>query len=205
MIKTILWDFDGVILDSMKIKGDGFVELFREYDTEQVKRLEEYHYKYGGVSRFEKIKHFHVEILKQSVSQEAVGRLADRFSEIIEKKLNNKSNLIEETVEFIENNYTRYNFHIVSGAEHNELNKLCDTLGLSKYFISIDGSPTKKETLIKNIIEKYSYKIDEIVLIGDSVNDYYAANTNKIVFCGYNNFDLKQYGNYIESFKNFIL
>ena len=32
MIKTVLWDFDGVILDSMKIKGEGFVSLFKEFD-----------------------------------------------------------------------------------------------------------------------------------------------------------------------------
>ena len=44
MIKTILWDFDGVILDSMKIKGDGFVQLFRDYKKTDVKILEKYHY-----------------------------------------------------------------------------------------------------------------------------------------------------------------
>ena len=54
MIKNILWDFDGVILNSMKIKGDGFVELFQDYDKKLINQLEKYHYNNGGISRFEK-------------------------------------------------------------------------------------------------------------------------------------------------------
>ena len=38
--KVVLWDFDGVLIDSMKIKGDGFVELFENYDDEFIAKLE---------------------------------------------------------------------------------------------------------------------------------------------------------------------
>ena len=192
-MKNILFDFDGVILDSMKIKGDGFKELFKEYDEELVSKLEKFHYENGGVSRFEKIKYFYNEILRQEVSEEKVLELADKFSKIIEKKLYNNENLIEETIEFIEKNHKKFNLHIVSGAEHNELNKLCNFFGISKYFISINGSPTAKEILVKNIISKYNYKKEETVLIGDSINDYNAAIKNGIEFYGYNNDELKKF------------
>jgi len=192
-MKNILFDFDGVILDSMKIKGDGFKELFKEYDEELVSKLEKFHYENGGVSRFEKIRYFYNEILRQEVSEEKVLELADKFSKIIEKKLYNNENLIEETIEFIEKNHKKFNLHIVSGAEHNELNKLCNFFGISKYFISINGSPTAKEILVKNIISKYNYKKEETVLIGDSINDYNAAIKNGIEFYGYNNDELKKF------------
>lgn len=192
-MKNILFDFDGVILDSMKIKGDGFKELFKEYDEELVSKLEKFHYENGGVSRFEKIRYFYNEILRQEVSEEKVLELADKFSKIIEKKLYNNENLIEETIEFIEKNHKKFNLHIVSGAEHNELNKLCNFFGISKYFISINGSPTVKEILVKNIISKYNYKKEETVLIGDSINDYNAAIKNGIEFYGYNNDELKKF------------
>ena len=39
MIKNILFDFDGVILDSMKIKGDGFVELFQDYEKNDIGKI----------------------------------------------------------------------------------------------------------------------------------------------------------------------
>ena len=35
-IKTIFWDFDGVILDSMPIRDYGFAKIFKEFDKELV-------------------------------------------------------------------------------------------------------------------------------------------------------------------------
>ena len=34
MIKNILFDFDGVILDSMPVRDFGFREIFKEFDKE---------------------------------------------------------------------------------------------------------------------------------------------------------------------------
>ncbi|MFA6136947.1 MAG: HAD hydrolase-like protein [Sulfurimonas sp.] len=205
MIKTILWDFDGVILDSMKIKGDGFKELFKEYDEEHLQLIEKYHYENGGVSRFEKIKYFFNSILGQEISKEMVEEFALKFAIIIEQKLYDKSNLMKETLHFIENNYRKYNFHIVSGAEHNELNELCKYFELSKYFKSIDGSPTKKEVLVKNVLEKYEYKKEETALIGDAMTDYYASAANEIKFYGFNNPNLRKFENYIDRFEDLKL
>jgi phosphoglycolate phosphatase-like HAD superfamily hydrolase len=206
MIKTILWDFDGVILDSMKIKGDGFLELFNGYDKKYLDKLEIFHYANGGVSRFEKIKYFYKNILSQDISEEKIITLADKFAEIIKLKLINEDNLICETVEFIKCNYKKYNFHIVSGAEHNELNNLCDNFQLSQYFKSIDGSPTKKDILVANILEKYGYKKDETILIGDAITDYNASVKNGIKFYGYNNTKLKEYSAiYITKYKEVFL
>lgn len=202
-IKTIFWDFDGVILDSMKIKGDGFIELFKEYDEMYLNKLEQYHYDNGGVSRFEKIKYFFNEILQKDITEKEVIEFADKFAEIINKNLFNPSNLIEDSVSYIKENYKKYNFHIVSGAEHNELNELCKYFELDKYFISIDGSPTKKDVLIKNILESYNYLASETIMIGDAITDYNASITNGIEFYGYNNTNLVDLQNYITSFKSF--
>jgi len=202
-IKTILWDFDGVILNSMKIKGDGFIELFKGYDNKYLLELKKYHYANGGVSRFDKIRYFYSDILQKNIEENKVIILADKFSNIIENKLNNKDNLIKETVDFIKVNYNKYNFHIVSGAEHIELNELCGNFELAQYFKSIDGSPTKKDVLVKNVIEKNKYKKEETILIGDAMTDYYSAVKNGIKFYGYNNLKLRKYGNYIDSFEGF--
>lgn len=200
MIKNILWDFDGVILNSMKIKGDGFIELFKEYDEMYLNKLEQYHYDNGGVSRFEKIKYFFNEILQKDITEREVIKFADKFAEIINKNLFNPSNLIEDSVSYIKENYKKYNFHIVSGAEHNELNELCKYFELDKYFISIDGSPTKKDVLVKKVLEKFNYKKNETILIGDAITDFNAANLNEILFYGYNNLELIKYDNYINYF-----
>lgn len=203
MIKNILFDFDGVILDSMKIKGDGFVELFKEYSKASLQALETYHYANGGVSRFEKIRYFFNEILHTQVSEKEVETLAQQFAQIIAEKLFDSNNLIGETIDYIQNNFTHYNCHIVSGAEHQELNILCEHFGISQYFKSIQGSPTIKSDLIAKTLQQYCYRAEKTLLIGDSINDYEAAIANRILFSGYNNKDLKPLGNYIESFVGF--
>lgn len=111
------------------------------------------------------------------------------------QSLSDKKYLINDTVNFIKNNYKKYNFHIVSGSEHNELNFLCQKLDLSQYFISINGSPTPKNQLIKNLLESYNYNISQTILIGDSINDYEAASVNKIGFYGFNNENLRDKSN----------
>jgi len=204
MIKTILWDFDGVILDSMKIKGDGFLELFKEFAKKDIEKLYKFHFDNGGVSRFEKIRYFYSGILHQDIREEEVLKLAEEFGDIINKKLFDKNNLIEDSVSFIKANYTKYDFHIVSGAEHDELNEICRYFELSKYFITINGSPLKKEILIKNIFDNYMYKKEETILIGDAMTDYNAALKNGIKFYGYNNLELKKF-DYIDTLSEFYI
>lgn len=204
MIKNILFDFDGVILDSMKIKGDGFKELFREFPEEKTDKFLKFHYEHGGVPRFDKIRYFYQDILGKEISNDEVLSLADKFAEIISKRLFDKQNIIQETLEFIKNNHKKYNFHIVSGAEHNELNQLCKVFDIDKYFITINGSPVLKHILVENILEKYRYSKDETILIGDSLTDLEAAVKNDIEFYGYNNRDLVKY-NYIENFTKVVL
>lgn len=203
MIKNILFDFDGVILDSMRIKGDGFKELLKSYPENDIKLLEAYHYANGGISRFEKIRYFFETIRKTVISVQEIEILANEFGKIIATTLFDKKNLISESVAFIHDNCARYNCHIVSGAEHQELNALCLHFGITHYFKSIQGSPTIKSQLITNLVDKNHYLQNETILIGDSVNDYEAAIVNDISFYGYNNESLKSLGSYIETFLEF--
>ena len=196
----MLWDFDGVIFDSMSVKADGFKELFKNYDKTILNNFIEFHYQNGGMSRFDKIKYFYTDLINKNISDEKINSLAKKYGEIIKKSLFNKDNLILDSLEFIRNNYKKYRFHIVSGAEHNELNELCKFLEIENYFITIEGSPTKKSILIDKLIHRFDYKKDEVVLIGDSFNDYKAATKNNISFFGYNNLALKKI-NYIEKGK----
>jgi len=202
MIKHILWDFDGVIFDSMKIKSEGFQSLFVGYDNKILSEIEAYHYTHGGVSRFDKIRYFHEVLLEQAISDEEIIQLADKFANIIEKKLFDKNNLILDSITFIKKHYQDYNFHIVSGAEHNELNHICEVFDLKPYFISINGSPTKKDILVNKVLDAHQYKNEETILIGDAMTDYNAALKNNIGFYGYNNMSLKKF-NYIETFRTF--
>ncbi|NVJ54149.1 MAG: HAD family hydrolase [Campylobacteraceae bacterium] len=203
MIKVIFFDFDGVILDSMPIRDYGFRKIFENYPNELVDKLISYHQSNGGLSRFHKIRYFYNELLKKDISEERIEEYANKFSEIMKEQLTNKKYLISQTVNFIQKNYKNYNLHIVSGSEQNELRYLCEKLDVSKYFITIEGSPTPKNDLVKNRLKNESYNSNEAILIGDSINDYEAANINGLKFFGFNNIELKEKDEYIDSFEKF--
>ena len=202
MIKTVFWDFDGVILDSIKVRDWGFEEIFKDFDQELIDKLLAFHRKNGGLSRYVKIRYFFEELLERSISEKEVLEYAQKFSVLMRKELTNSKNLILDTVEFINNNHQNYNFHIVSGSDQEELRFLNKELGINQYFISIHGSPTSKKKLVTNLLELHNYQKENTCLIGDSVNDYDAAIHNNISFYGYNNLSLKPLGNYIKSFIN---
>jgi HAD superfamily hydrolase (TIGR01549 family) len=197
MLKNILFDFDGVILDSMPIRDFGFREIFKEFPQEEVEKLIEFHRKNGGLSRFVKIRYFFEEILGEKISEEKILEIANTFSKIMKSELANKKYLIRQTLEFLKE--SNHNLHIVSGSEEKELQFLCEQLEISHLFISIHGSPTPKGKLVANLIKKQKYKKSETLLIGDSINDYEAASENGIEFYGYNNLELKKFP-YLTSF-----
>ena len=152
-----------------------------------VDKLLDYHNKNGGLSRYVKIKYFYNELLNQEISEAEINRYADNFSTLMKKELTDKKYLIAETVKFIKDNYKKYNLHVVSGSDGEELRYLCKALKIDDYFLSINGSPTHKNELVKNVLAANQYSANETILIGDSVNDYDAAEANGLNFYGYNN------------------
>jgi phosphoglycolate phosphatase-like HAD superfamily hydrolase len=195
----ILWDFDGVLMDSMPIRDKGFESVLSKYPTEEISRLLDYHRQNGGLSRYVKFKYFFEVIRGESISEEGIQKLAKDFSVIMLELLTNKELLILETWSFIKNHYHEQDMYVVSGSDGRELNEICNQLSLAHYFKRIVGSPTPKKQLVQSILSQNSYK--NVVLIGDSVNDLEAATTNSIDFVGYNNNRLKAIAPlYIDSF-----
>jgi phosphoglycolate phosphatase-like HAD superfamily hydrolase len=201
--KAILWDFDGVIMDSMPIRDKGFELVLSAYPKDQIAELMAYHRNNGGLSRYHKFRYFFEEIRKESISEEEITILADSFSKVMLDNLLNPDLLILDSVNFIRNNYMDYDMHVVSGSDQKELRTICDHLGLSEYFKSIHGSPTTKIELIRKLLNSEKYSLDHTCLVGDSVNDFEAAEANGICFFGYNSKSFKRSKiNYISSFSD---
>jgi len=203
-MKTILWDFDGVILDSMPVRDWGFKEIFKDFKPKQVNALLNFHKANGGLSRYVKIRYFYEHILNESISEARVLDYAEAFSVLMKKELTNPENLILDSISFIKDNFQNYNFHIVSGSDQEELRFLCKALSIEHYFISIHGSPTPKKQLVKDLLDQYNYNKEKTCLIGDSINDFEASEVNGISFYGYNNEELKNLDKgYIKRFDGF--
>ena len=55
MIKVIIFDFDGVILDSLQIKTDAYADFYRPFGNNIVNKVINHHTLNGGMSRYDKI------------------------------------------------------------------------------------------------------------------------------------------------------
>ncbi len=199
--KSVLWDFDGVLMDSMPVRDKGFERVLSDYPEEQVGQLMRYHRKNGGLSRYVKFRYFFEEIRGERIDDERVQKFAEQFSEVMMQYLVDKKLLIADSIDFVKTYYRTVPMHIVSGSDGNELNEICRQLDIARYFVSIHGSPTPKTKLVNDLITNYAYLRSETVLIGDSINDAQAAQANSIGFLGYNNTELeKDHEHYIRSF-----
>jgi phosphoglycolate phosphatase-like HAD superfamily hydrolase len=185
-IKVLLWDFDGVIIDSNHAREYGFIEVLKGFPKGQIEDLINFHRKNGGLSRYVKFRHFFEVIRNEPLSDTDLQMLCDQFSEIVKSLLKDSSLLIPSTTSFIKSNYGKFKMHIVSGSDGNELVEICDYLGLSSYFLSIHGSPRPKIKLVEDLLKQNKYFNEECLLIGDSINDWEAASINNISFMGFN-------------------
>ena len=66
MLKGIIFDFDGVIAESVQVKSDSFAALYKPYGLDIVKKVVEHHEANGGMSRFYKFRLYHESFLNQS-------------------------------------------------------------------------------------------------------------------------------------------
>ena len=110
MIKAILFDFDGVTLESVNIKTEAFVELFKDY-PEHIDEIKKHHINNTGVSRFDKIKYYFNEIIGEPLGEKKYSTYLIRFSEIVLGKVI-KADYVRGADDFLKSNYKKYDLYI---------------------------------------------------------------------------------------------
>jgi HAD superfamily hydrolase (TIGR01549 family) len=178
--KIVFWDFDGVIKDSVNVKTDAFVDIFKEYGTELTQKVKEHHIANGGMSRFEKIP-LYASWAGKELSEEEINNYSTRFSEIAVQKVID-SNWVLGVEEVLRENPYGQMFILVSATPVDELLFILKKLDLYDCFVSVYGSPMSKKTAIEKSIIEYLVNTEECVMIGDAKADLEAANANGINF-----------------------
>lgn len=183
IIKCIIFDFDGVITQSVDIKTRAFAHLFREYPDAVIGEIVRYHLENGGKSRYVKFRHIHENIIKKPYDPVTEERLAEEFSRFVFDEVV-KCPYIPGAIEFIEKNHDRYAFFIVSGTPDEEIKLIAEKRGISRYFRGIFGTPNKKGYWTARILEENGFSRENTAFIGDSFDDYRGAADNGCHFIG---------------------
>ncbi|MGL5093983.1 MAG: HAD family hydrolase, partial [Planctomycetia bacterium] len=86
-IDALLFDFDGVVLDSASLKEIEFHELMKEQAPDHVDAAMAYYYLNGGVSRVAKFRHIWSAIVGRPKTEDEVMELNRLFSERVVRRV----------------------------------------------------------------------------------------------------------------------
>ena len=177
--KAIIFDFDGVIAESVNVKTEAFSKIYSEYGEDIVKKVIAHHMSHGGISRYEKFKYYHKEFLGIKLNKDDLIILSNKFSELVVNDVIDAP-YVPGALNFIKNNYKKYKLFISTGTPQDEMIVILKKKNIDMYFQSVYGSPELKTNHVKDIMMNMDYKKEEIIFIGDADTDVKAAKQNDI-------------------------
>ncbi len=181
-LKAVLLDFDGIILESVDVKGWVFGKLFERY-PDLTDTIVDYHLANGGVSRFEKFKYIYKEFLHEPLTDEEFQRLCAEFSQLVFERVL-ECEFVKGALEFLEKYYQVYDLFIISGTPDEEMKRVVKEKGLEKYYKGVFGSPQSKGYWTKHIMDQYQWNPENVLWVGDALSDQLAAQENNVSFVG---------------------
>jgi phosphoglycolate phosphatase-like HAD superfamily hydrolase len=177
--QTLVFDCDGVILNSNKIKTAAFYEATKHFGHEHAQALVNYHVQSGGISRYAKVKYFISEILKQEFDEVLYQNLLARFAQAVKDGLMT-CDIAEGLAEL--KLKTQSKWLVVSGGDQSELRDVFAARNLEQYFDGgIFGSPDNKDIILEREISVQNIT-NPALFLGDSKYDYQAASFANIDF-----------------------
>ena len=179
-----IFDFDGIIKESVESKGKAYCELFKDYKFAS-KMIENHHLQNGGISRYEKIP-LYLKFCNIESNSILVESYLEKFSIIVTKLVVN-SKWVPGILSFLDKIEERKNIFIVSATPEKELIKIVRSIGLEIPLVNIYGSPKSKVENIRTFLKKENFK--KYIFFGDAMSDSFAAEQFEIDFA-YRNYVL---------------
>lgn len=173
--KTLVFDCDGVVLDSNQLKTEAYYRVAVGYGAnhDQAQALVDYHVRLGGISRFIKFRYFLDEIMHQPVTEEAMEELLESFAEEIHRELltcEMAPGLLELRALSKDTRWM-----LVSGGDQTELRSLFAERGIDKLFdAGIFGSPDNKDVILEREVANKNLA-KPAIFFGDSRYDHEAS------------------------------
>lgn len=181
-LDAVIFDFDGVILDSAAIKTQAFAALFADRPA-HVEAVVALHLANEGVSRHRKFEIIHRDILAEPLDDVRRRALAERFEDLVRDAVVNAPFIpgAEATLASLAG---RLPLFVASGTPHDELAWIVRERNLARYFVETIGSPPAKADQLADILARHSLAPSRVLMVGDALTDLQAARANQTRFVG---------------------
>lgn len=181
MIKAIIFDFDGVIVESVDIKTNAFGKIFEHEGVDVAKKVVEYHLKNTGISRYEKFRYIYKEILKRPLNDKEFQILCSKFANLVVDGVI-KAPYVKGAIEFLKSYASEYKCFVVSATPLEELEDILRKRDIDQFFQAVYGAPVNKSEAVKKTLLKEAIGSHETVYVGDAMSDFLAAKENLVTF-----------------------
>lgn len=175
-VRTLVFDCDGVILNSNRVKSEAFRHATSAYGPAAAQAMVDYHLARGGVSRYEKFRHFLCEI----VPRQAPVTNGPDFEELLcayAKEVENGLMTCEIAPGLLQLRTATADipWMIVSGGAQDELRDIFARRGIADLFdAGIFGSPDSKDEIFARERTTGNLRFPAL-FVGDSRYDHEAA------------------------------
>lgn len=182
MPDVLVFDFDGVILESADIKTSAFRELFSAY-PDSVDAIVAYHEANAGISRFQKFRHIYRHLLGKPLGPEEERALGERFSALVVEEVL-RCPFVPGALEFLQVHCRECPLFLASGTPQDELRRLVAARDLTAMFRGVYGAPKGKSAILEEILAMTKAPRASLLFVGDGRSDYEAAKTVGVGFIG---------------------
>ena len=184
---AIIFDFDGVILDTRRIKTAAFMALYREQGKAFMRRVALHHLEHGGISRYKKLP-LYQEWAALPSDVDTVERLARQFSELVFGGVVEAA-YIDGAEELLDAVKWDYDLFVCTGTPQVEIDRVIEARKLGAYFVEVAGSPRTKPVIIRDLLNTYDLNPKKTLFIGDALTDLHSAAEVGLPFVGVRNED----------------
>ena len=171
---TWIFDCDGVLLDSNRVKTEAFFLAAEPYGRERAQALVDYHVRNGGVSRYVKFRTFLSDIVGEAEpDRDELQQLLDRYAAQVAEGLRRCA--VAEGLRSLRELTRDARWLVVSGGDQEELRAVFSGRGLADLFDGgIFGSPDTKDDILGREL-KSGHIQQPAVFVGDSRYDMEAS------------------------------
>lgn len=172
-VRAVVFDFDGVIVESNHIKTQAFEHVFSEF-PQHAEDMMLFHRENIPASRVEKFSLL-MRCLGRPDDESLRQHLAQGFSAFVMERMLDVP-FVPGAVELLEFLQDRVPVDLASVTPQDELHEILSRRNLARYFgIAYGCPPWKKGDALLDTAARYQIAPAEILLIGDSVGDQRAA------------------------------
>ena len=181
-LEAVIFDFDGVIVESTAIKVKAFRELFADRPA-TIEAVVEFHRHNAGIDRLTKFEMIYRDILHETLNAERKAALARRFQDLVEERVGACPMVVGAAALL-----TALDGHVpmavVSATPQAEIERIVIRRGLERYFRVVRGSPPDKTRSVHALLAAEGWHAARVLMVGDSAADFAAAHANGLAFIG---------------------